>query len=355
MTILFLYTRLADYFLESAKNLFLDNEHIKLIFIIKPSDKNAPYIFDEETKNLEIISVDKFKSKQDLFKFSRALKADIVYCSGWGDGVFRMVVKSYKSGGTPVVLGLDNLWKDSMLQKLKIGLLSKQIRKLFSHIWIPGFEQYFFARKLGFESNRILSSLYVGNLNKYLVVEDDINRKLEFYPKKIIYFGRLVEYKFVHGLISAFNNIELSSRKGWTLQIIGRGNLKDRLIVDAKEGIEFMDFMQPAQLASLVKSSGAYCLPSHLEHWGVAMHEAAAAGLPIISSNKVGASSSFCINGYNGFIFKSKNLNDLESQLRKLFCLDDQTLVEMGNRSRKLALKFDHETWKANLLSVLNE
>ena len=355
MRILFLYTRLADYFLQSAKSVLSENPNSELLFITKPFDGNAPYEFKVDSERLKILSINDFSTKEDLKNYCFSYAADIVYSAGWGDIDYRFIAKEYRSRQKPVIIGLDNLWKNSFSQKLKSYLLAHQIRKLYSHIWVPGPEQYHFAKQLGFEANNILSSLYVGDLLNYTIEEDAFAEKLVSYPKKLIYFGRLVEYKFVHGLVRAYNSIDPEFRNGWTLEIIGRGDLKKQLIVDAGEGISFRDFMQPADLASLVKSSGAYCLPSHFEHWGVAMHEAAAAGLPIISSDTVGASSSFCLSGYNGYTFSSRDVGSLEKQLRKLFSKSKSDLVEMGKKSRKLALGLSHDDWRASLMSVVHE
>ena len=49
--------------------------------------------------------------------------------------------------------------------------------------------------------------------------------------------------------------------------------------------IENKGFIQPKYLNDLLLNSSALILPSRYEPWGVIVHEAAAAGLPIIISD----------------------------------------------------------------------
>ena len=75
--------------------------------------------------------------------------------------------------------------------------------------------------------------------------------------------------------------------------------------------------MQPEDLVRVIKNVGFFVLPSNFEPWGVVVHEFCAAGLPMLLSETVGSSSSFLINGHNGFLFKPNNHYDLLSKFKK--------------------------------------
>ena len=117
--------------------------------------------------------------------------------------------------------------------------------------------------------------------------------------------------------------------------------------------IHVNDFVEPSRLPELFNNSAAFCLPSHNEHWGVVVHEAAAAGLPLILSDTVFSHTEFLINGYNGWIFESGNRLVLKKALHKLFGLSNESLVAMGHNSQLLSNRINHRFWSANLKSVI--
>ena len=67
-------------------------------------------------------------------------------------------------------------------------------------------------------------------------------------------------------------------------------------------------FLQQSELESFMKIKGVFIMPSHYDHWGVAVQEFSAAGFPLILSDKVGANCSFLRNGENGFIIPDEKI-----------------------------------------------
>ena len=88
-----------------------------------------------------------------------------------------------------------------------------------------------------------------------------------------------------------------------------------------------------------VKKSGCFIVPSHWEPWGVVVHEFGLAGLPLILSNKVGARSTFLIDNYNGYTFKSKNNKSLQDAMLKIMNSSDKSLLKMGPMHLLLDIK----------------
>ncbi len=89
---------------------------------------------------------------------------------------------------------------------------------------------------------------------------------------------------------------QLGAKEGdWELHLIGNGSLKAQL--EATAGVVLKDFMQPEQLILEVANTGCFLLPSRGEPRGVVAHEFAAAGLPLILSDSVGAAGTFLISG----------------------------------------------------------
>ena len=112
--------------------------------------------------------------------------------------------------------------------------------------------------------------------------------------------------------------------------------------------------MQPDQLIGEIKKAGCLILPSSYEPWGVVIHEFAAAGLPLIASNEVGATKSFLIDGYNGFYFKSKDSNSLKSKMLKVMSFSSQKILEFSANSNELSSRINPKTSAKNLLSLIS-
>ena len=85
-------------------------------------------------------------------------------------------------------------------------------------------------------------------------------------------------------LARAYKQYRASAPQPWTLRCCGRGPLAG-VLKDA--GAEDLGFLRGRDLAAVMGSSGAFVLPSAFEPWGVALIEAAAAGLPLICTPEV--------------------------------------------------------------------
>ncbi|MBV9002815.1 MAG: glycosyltransferase family 4 protein, partial [Solirubrobacterales bacterium] len=107
-------------------------------------------------------------------------------------------------------------------------------------------------------------------------------------PVTVISAGRLVPDKNFGRLIEAFGRLRSEAE----LEIVGTGFLGDELKrLAARHGVavRFRGHARPPELPSLYATADVYALISTYEPFGVAVREAAAAGLPIICSRTAGA------------------------------------------------------------------
>jgi glycosyltransferase involved in cell wall biosynthesis len=347
MHLLVLYTRLPVYFLKCLEHWVSEKKGRRCEILVLSEDNSAPYnlSFSDDIKLSNFHVFD----KADL----EVLNPDVIYVAGWANKEYLKLCRHYKTEGIPIICGLDNPWKSSLVQILKTKLFKHYIKKYFDYLWVAGNSQTIFANKLGFSKGEILNNLYVGNFEDYTVSKDLIKEKESTYNRSLIYFGRLVPYKNVINLISAFNNLDDKERNGWTLKIVGSGLLEREIEKMLTENIELHPFTQPDHLAEIVKNCGAYILPSISENWGVALHEATIAGLPILSSVGVHSASRFLKDETNGFLFEPTT-NGIKQALIKLFSKNSSELVEMGIYSHKLSNKVNYVNWSNSINSVLN-
>lgn len=306
----------------------------------------------EEVKNIHVYKRSELSIDQ-LIDLAKNIEPTITVVSGWMDKGYLAVAKQLKIKGVCVVMGLDGQWHGTLRQWVavligRIGFYTQ----FFSHAWVAGLYQFEYARKLGFKKKNIIYNLYSADLEIFAKAYiDSFDEKIETYPHRFLFVGRLESIKGLHTLVNAWKLIG-EKKSDWELHLIGNGSLKSEL--EATKGLVIKDFLQPDRLVQEVASAGCFILPSHGEPWGVVVHEFAAAGLPLIVSDAVGSASTFLISGFNGFSFKSNDPKGLAARMLQIISMNDQELQALAVNSHLLSQRITPGTSAANLLSVTN-
>ena len=120
------------------------------------------------------------------------------------------------------------------------------------------------------------------------------------------------------------------------LVLVGDGEERQALELRAKDaGIDarFLGFLEGDDLVDAYAAADAAVLLSRRETWGVVVNEAMASGLPIIATERVGATADLVKEGENGFVVAS---GDAERAASSLAYLADNPEVQarFGKRSR---------------------
>jgi len=126
------------------------------------------------------------------------------------------------------------------------------------------------------------------------------------------------------------------------LEIVGTGFLEDelrRLAADQAARVSFRGHVSPAELPALYAASDVYALISTYEPFGVAVREAAAAGLPIVCSRDAGAAGDVAIEGRNAVLVDPNDAGAVADALARL-ASDPELRARMGEESRAI----DRET-----------
>ena len=117
-------------------------------------------------------------------------------------------------------------------------------------------------------------------------------------PRKFLFAGRLVNVKNIKFLVEIFNGLP-----NFILNIIGNGEQEEYLKSIAKPNINFLGNINNKDIGSIFIENDAFILPSYKEPWGLVIEEALYFGLPILSSNKVGASDYYIKAKKTGEVF----------------------------------------------------
>lgn len=137
--------------------------------------------------------------------------------------------------------------------------------------------------------------------------------------RRIMCCARLVELKRFDAAIDAFAAIA-DRRPEWDLLIVGDGPMREpwqaRVPERLKGRVKWAGFTHdPADTAALYRLSHVFVHPGDYEAWGVVILEAAAAGLPIIASNVVGAAYDLIDPGKSGEFVPPGDAKAIEAAL----------------------------------------
>lgn len=348
MRILVLHSRLSGYWMACMRT-FVEKFNGSFYVMRKKVSENAPFEFENE-QGIKIFDFASF-SEEELINFCKDKNPDLIYISGWAEQSYLKIARHYYKKEIPVICGLDNHWKGNIRQQAGKFYLKHVAPKTFTHLWIAGLYQFEYARHLGFSKENILTGVYSADVGAFEKAKKSTGEKP--FPKSFLYIGRFIERKGLMELAQAFKELKNTSGPDWSLTLIGKGPLKDEL--KKFDEINIHDFVQPKNLPEVMKKHGVFVLPSQVEPWGVVIHEAAAAGLPIITTFNCGAGTAFIRNGYNGYLTQSGNAKSLTKALKKITELSDQELYEMGGRSSELSKQFTPHTWSATLKELIIE
>ncbi len=289
-----------------------------------------------------------------IFKDFKSLKEDValhnpvaVVISGWRDRDYCRVGKWYRHCGVPVLATSDTQWNGGR-QWANVLLSLFRHQKWFDYIWCAGILQFNYARKLGFKPERILLNCFSGDISTF--GKTRLEKKAICYPHKFIFVGRFVEEKGIDVLLEAWNLLRDS--KGWFLELVGEGVLKDHYQAMGTN-VQVKNFMTQEELVSEAEQSGCFVLPSRFEPWALVIHEFAAAGLPIICTECCGAARHFVLNGHNGYVVPPESPLKLAEAMQRVIDSSDEDLMKMSVNSRKLSSTVSPDIVADTLLSVL--
>lgn len=348
--VLILYTELMGY---TAKKLEVMASALgaDVTAVCRDQNKKTPYV-PQDGERVRYLGRSLFNEVK-LLELFREVDPDLLYVSGWEDKGYLPAALAGRKKGIPVVCGLDNQWRGDLRQLAGCLLSPWLVRKYFSHMQVAGRWQFEYARRLGFAKEKIVPHVYSADTELFSNHwNESREQKAASYPHVFLFVGRLHPAKGLDVLIDAWRMLGQQVKHDWKLVLVGNGPLEEELKGDSN--IVLKGFLPPADVAALVPQTGAFVLPSRKEPWGVVVHEFAAAGLPLLLSNVVGAGTEFLIDGFNGCSFERENPAALCAALRRIVEADDADLLAMGERSFALSKKISPEMSAASLMSCIN-
>lgn len=262
--------------------------------------------------------------------------------SSWHVPAYRRALKRFR-GRALRILAMDNPWRGNLRQWLGVAVAPYHVRPLYEAVYLAGERQAVFARKLGFAEDEILYGVLTADT---AAMRQAAGREPE--QPAFLFIGRLVAVKGLDTLADAYAAYRRAVADPWPLRVCGLGPLAP--VISPVPGVEMVGFVQPQALPDQFARSSCLVLPSRSENWGVVIHEAAAAGRPVICSTACGASVSLVRDGFNGFVFEAGNAAALSAALIRMHSASIAERRRMSEASRHLAEQYSPERWAHYLL-----
>lgn len=197
-------------------------------------------------------------------------------------------------------------WLRSLARKAVLSVAdsmivySKSVKSWYTKYSVP-------SSKIGICPNIQREDTFRNSLSNYLPIANRLIAQRSLNGKRIVLFvGRLVKIKGVDRLLKAY--IEVSKNVSDSLLVIvGDGPERSTLEklawrYEIAEHVRFEGQLEGADLLVRYLLGDLFVLPSNQELYGAVVNEALMAGMPVLCSNRAGASDLIC-EGKNGYIF----------------------------------------------------
>jgi glycosyltransferase involved in cell wall biosynthesis len=157
-------------------------------------------------------------------------------------------------------------------------------------------------RWLGVDPARVEVSVQSADLEAFRAVARE--RAASKSPVRVLSVGRLVPDKNLALLMEAFADCDFRAGEA-ELELCGTGPLEEELRDLAERlsvPVRFRGYVAPASLPGVYAEACVLALVSTYEPFGVTVREAAAAGLPLICTERAGAAGDVAVEGENAFV-----------------------------------------------------
>lgn len=173
----------------------------------------------------------------------------------------------------------------------------------------------------------------------------------------VLFIGQFKDMKGIGDLLEAWAAVPSQTAR---LRVVGNGPLDDyvRAAAERDRRIEVLGYVPQEELPRELARSRCLVLPSvttplDKEPWGLVVNEAMHAGLPVVTTDAVGAAAGGLVeDGRNGFIVPERSPAELASALSRM--VEDPLLArQFGERAREDVRRFNHDRMADTFLDAV--
>ncbi len=287
-----------------------------------------------------------------LLLLMRRFRPDAVIVGGWNQPAFWEALTAARVLRVPSLLWVESNASDARSGGGAADAVRRLALALASGFLVPGRASRAYLERLGVQGGRIFTApnavdfrVFAERVEAARAEREALRRRLGLDGWVVLYVGRLEHEKGLDVLLRAFRDVP------GQLVLVGSGRLEDELRAAADDRVRFVAQLPRDDLAQWYAAADVLVLPSRSEPWGMTLNEGAAAGLPLVATDAVGAAFDLVEDGANGFRVPAEDAPALADALRAL-ASDEGFRHRAGARSRELAERFRPELWAAAVVSA---
>jgi len=201
-------------------------------------------------------------------------------------------------------------------------------------------------RDLLSDDRPVVNIPYHCDLSAFLAIE---RHDTATQPLRLLFSGQMIPRKGVDVLLEAYRRL----RRGLDhqtpppqLTLLGDGPQRQAYashVPDELRGdVSFRGFQPPDALPHEFAKADVFVLPSRHDGWGLVINEAIAAGMPVITTDRVGAAHDLVEHDQNGYVIPSDDPNALAQAMAR-FVADRTRVSAFGRCSRRIAQDYTPE------------
>jgi glycosyltransferase involved in cell wall biosynthesis len=275
----------------------------------------------------------------------RRLRPDVLVVGGWNQPAFWQALVYARARQVPFVVWVESTARDERAGGGPAELAKRVIVGAAAAFVVPGRAAAAYVESLGVPPERITvapNAVDLGVFGERVAAErerrDELRRELDLDGCTFLCVSRLSPEKGVDVLVRAFEGVPAE------LAVVGDGPEREHVAALAGERVRLLGRVERDDLLRWYAAADAFVMPSRSETWGMAMQEAAAAGLPLVASEAPGAAYDLIEEGVNGFRVPVEDVEALRSALVRV--ADDGKLREQARpRTLELAAGYTPEAW----------
>jgi len=291
-----------------------------------------------ETKVINFLNFD-LKWQKNLIHQVLALKPQkVIMLYNAGNLNYNILLLRLKIKGIPYILWGCG-WERADLKGFKFRF-KKWVKSFFVN-WSSGYITYdtSFAKKLianAYPENHIIVAQNTINIEKIIKNRTPISK--EYDTIKFLFVGALIKEKKLDIAIHTFNNL---NKQGYNFHftIIGEGEIKQQLIdlvkrLNLTTKILILGALYGEELQQYFEKANVFILPGT---GGLAVNEAMAYALPIISTPADGTIYDLVENDVNGYLIENDyKQNELEEKIKFFINAPLNRIIKMEKESLRI-------------------
>ncbi|MAD57071.1 MAG: hypothetical protein CMK44_00680 [Porticoccus sp.] len=318
------------------------------------------YFLTGDSKSTKIFS--EIKNIFKLLVLIKSIKPNLIMSFTVKPNIYSSLIsKIFRINNLITITGLGSTYIEG-------GNLNKIIFSLYK-IFKNRKTKYIFQNKFDaevFKQNRITSDIKFiipgsgVNLDKYKKnLEFLINNKSQTF--NFLFIGRLITHKGIEEFYNAAIKLISNSNKKLKFLVVGQYDKFDQYSIDQtlynkihkNENFELVGYT--SNVTKYILKSNCILLSSKREGMPMALLEAGSIGRALIASDVPGCNE-IVIDNFNGFKYKSGNIEDLFNKMTKMINLSQKQILRFSYNSHKhISINFSSKIINDKYYKIIQE